>query len=185
MQLTVFGASGRTGSCLVAQALERGHRVTAYVRNANSLPQHPQLDVVVGDIGSSADVERVVNGQDVVLMALGAKRDSRDHVRTRGTTTIVPAMQKFGVKRLINVAGIDSGESRGRLGRIGKPGSLGAGTTFRILEAYPACTAHGCSHQVLVNIDERWIQKKCDYFLVNILSIFIRNGDRKGKITWN
>ena len=74
MQLTVFGATGQTGRCLVSQALELGHDVTAFVRSKDAFPtRHPHLDVVVGDVANAADVERVVNGQDVVLMSLGVK----------------------------------------------------------------------------------------------------------------
>ena len=120
MQLTVFGATGRTGGCIVAQALERGHRVTAFVRDAASLPvRHPQLDVIVGDIANAIEIQRVVNGQDVILLALGAKLGTHEQVRTQATLNIVPAMQEFGVRRLINVSGIGTSESRANLGRIG------------------------------------------------------------------
>lgn len=120
MQLTVFGATGRTGGCIVAQALERGHRVTAFVRSAASLQvRHPQLDVIVGDIADSIEIQRVVNGQDVILIALGAKLGAHEQVCTQATLNIVPAMQEFGVRRLINVSGIGTSESRANLGRIG------------------------------------------------------------------
>jgi len=119
VQLTVFGASGRTGTCLVTQALEQGHRVTAFVRSTDSLTlHHAQLDVVVGDVTSPYDVERVVNGQDVILMALGVKLGGHEQVCTRATANIVPAMQKFGVRRLINVSGVGTGATRQRLGRV-------------------------------------------------------------------
>ena len=121
MQLTVFGASGRTGSCLVSQALELGHDVTAFVRDAESIKiRHPHLDVVVGDVANSGDVERVINGQDVVLMALGVKMGAADQVCTVATATIVPAMQKYGVRRLINVSGVGTGEARARLGALAR-----------------------------------------------------------------
>jgi putative NADH-flavin reductase len=121
MQLTVFGASGRTGSCLVSQALELGHDVTAFVRDAESIKiRHPHLDVVVGDVANSGDVERVINGQDVVLMALGVKMAAADQVCTVATATIVPAMQKYGVRRLINVSGVGTGEARARLGALAR-----------------------------------------------------------------
>ncbi len=116
MRLTIFGASGRTGTCIVSQALELGHDVTAFVRTPGSLTtRHPRLDILVGDIAESDDVERVVNGQDVVLMALGVKQGTADQVCTIATTTIVPAMQKFGVERLINVSDVTTGETRERL----------------------------------------------------------------------
>jgi len=34
MRVTVFGASGRTGRPVVGQALDRGHEVVAFVRDA-------------------------------------------------------------------------------------------------------------------------------------------------------
>jgi len=121
MQLTVFGATGQTGRCLVSQALELGHDVTAFVRSEDAFPtRHPHLDVVVGDVANSMDVERVVNGQDVVLMALGVKMGVADQVCTIATATIVPAMQKYGVRRLINVAGVGTGEARARLGVLAR-----------------------------------------------------------------
>jgi len=120
MRLTVFGASGRTGQCLVSQALDLGHSVTAFVRRPDALEPRAHLDVVVGDIASFEDVERVVNGQDVVLMALGVPMGVADQVCTIATANVVPAMQKYGVRRLLNVAGVGTGESRGQLGPLGR-----------------------------------------------------------------
>jgi len=121
MRLTIFGASGLTGTCLVSQALDLGHDVTAFVRTPGSVAQtHPNLDVVVGDVASATDVERVVNGQDVVMMSLGVKMGVPDQVCTIATATIVPAMQKFGVRRLLNVSGVGTGEARNRLSALGK-----------------------------------------------------------------
>ena len=80
--------------------------------------RHPHLDVIVGDIANAIEVERVVNGQDVVLMALGAKLGAaRTGVHAARPLNIVPAMQKFGVRRLINVSGIGTSESRANLER--------------------------------------------------------------------
>ena len=121
MQLTIFGASGQTGQCLVSQALELGHNVTAFVRAADSLPMlHAHLGVVVGNVARTDDVERVINGQDAVLLALGVEMGVADQVCTIATATIVPAMQKYGIRRLINVAGVGTGESRAQLGGLAR-----------------------------------------------------------------
>ena len=37
MKLVIFGASGKTGSELVKQALEKGHSVTAFVRDPSRI----------------------------------------------------------------------------------------------------------------------------------------------------
>jgi uncharacterized protein YbjT (DUF2867 family) len=50
MHVIVFGASGGVGREVVRQALEKGYRVTAYVRDRSRLPvQHDNLAVAEGD----------------------------------------------------------------------------------------------------------------------------------------
>jgi putative NADH-flavin reductase len=121
VRLTVFGASGQTGACLVAQGLALGHSVTAFVRDPKSITtRHENLDVVAGDVGSADDVARVINGQDVVLLALGVKMGVADQVCTIATANVVPAMQQFGVRRLINIGGMGTGAARDQLSALGK-----------------------------------------------------------------
>lgn len=162
MRLTIFGASGLTGTCLVSQALELGHDVTAFVRAPGSVTQtHPNLDVVVGDVASTADVERVVNGQDVVLMSLGVKMGVPDQVCTIATATIVPAMQKFGVRRLLNVSGLGTGEARGQLSALGKLVANG----LRVLDRH-AFRDKESQDALIRNSDLDWISV-CPPWLTN------------------
>jgi len=162
MQLTVFGASGKTGTCLVSQALELGHDVTAFIRSPGTVAlRHPHLDVVVGDVGRSDDVERVVNGQDVVLMALGVAMGATDQVCTIATTTIVPAMQKYGVRRLINVAGVGTGEAREQLGTLARVIAGG----LRVLDRH-AFRDKEAQDELIRNSDLDWINV-CPPWLTN------------------
>lgn len=110
MKIAVFGASGRTGRVLVDQALARGHRVTAFVRDPSRLPDargRPDVvpDVVRGDVTDAAAVEEAVAGQDAVLSALGHAKGSPKDVQARGTANIIAAMEKHGVRRLISLTG--------------------------------------------------------------------------------
>src|ERR1700730_6173755 len=67
MRLLIVGANGGTGRHLVAQALQRGHIVTAFVRNPSTLERnHSQLTVVQGDVLDYASVEAAVRGQEAV-----------------------------------------------------------------------------------------------------------------------
>jgi uncharacterized protein YbjT (DUF2867 family) len=50
MKVIVFGATGGIGRLLVAGALERGHAVTAFVRNGQPLEPRDGLRVVQGDL---------------------------------------------------------------------------------------------------------------------------------------
>jgi len=57
MNLTVFGATGGVGRQVITQALDRGDRVTAYVRNPAKLDlTHPNLTVIAGELTDREDV---------------------------------------------------------------------------------------------------------------------------------
>ena len=51
MKLTILGATGATGTCLISQALAAGHEVTAVVRDPARLtgPDHPRLRTVTAE----------------------------------------------------------------------------------------------------------------------------------------
>jgi putative NADH-flavin reductase len=113
MKLLVFGPTGGTGRQLVEQALAQGHVVTAFARNPAKLDiEHENLHVVQGDVLDSAAVEAAIQGQEVVLCALGAPASDKSTVRANGTKTIIDAMEKVGVRRFICQASLGYGDSR-------------------------------------------------------------------------
>lgn len=114
MKLLIIGSTGSIGQQLVAQALEQGHSVTAFARNPAKIPlRHPHLTIIQGDAMNLSAVEKAVQGQDVVLCALGA--GSKGVVRSEGTRHIVQAMEHAGVKRFICQTSLGVGDSRGNL----------------------------------------------------------------------
>ncbi|KAJ6784495.1 hypothetical protein PWT90_03660 [Aphanocladium album] len=79
MHMYMTGASGRNGSLALAQVLERGHTVTALVRNPASLPAHANLTVLEGSPLRQADVERALSTPvraDAVIGTLSLARTS-------------------------------------------------------------------------------------------------------------
>jgi uncharacterized protein len=54
MKVAVIGASGHIGSKLVAELLDRGHRVTGIVRHPEALPPRDGLAALRGDLGIRA-----------------------------------------------------------------------------------------------------------------------------------
>jgi putative NADH-flavin reductase len=107
MKITIFGATGKVGRHLVDQALERGDRVTAFVRDPSKLTtqRHERLKVVQGNVQNPKDVEQAVAGTDTVLSALGQTKTSSKDVLTEGIKNIVAAMNKHGVRRLVSLTG--------------------------------------------------------------------------------
>jgi putative NADH-flavin reductase len=113
MNILVFGATGGTGRQLVAQALQQGHTVTAFVRTPAKLAlQHAHLRLVQGDVLDYDAVRAAMLGQDAVLSALGAPaRQTRDTLRSDGTRTILRAMESAGLRRFICLTTLGIGDS--------------------------------------------------------------------------
>jgi len=118
LRLLIVGATGGTGRQLVAQALERGHEVTAMVRNPDKLHiDHLRLTVVQGDVLDAASVDRAVQGQEAVLSALGHRRYLYPaRILSEGTRHIVRAMEAHGVRRFVCETSLGIGDSAGRMG---------------------------------------------------------------------
>ncbi|WP_374009436.1 NAD(P)-dependent oxidoreductase [Leifsonia sp. LS-T14] len=72
MRLVIFGAGGRTGAQLVAQALERGDEVTAVVRRPTGMPGGV-AERIVPDLADTAAVREVIANGDAVLSAIGPR----------------------------------------------------------------------------------------------------------------
>ncbi len=114
MKLLIFGSTGSIGRLLIKQALEQGHTVTAFTRDATKVDiKHNNLQVTQGDVMDPALVERAIQGHEVVLCSLGAGR--KGTVRSEGTRNIISAMEKVGVRRLICQSTLGVGDSRGNL----------------------------------------------------------------------
>jgi putative NADH-flavin reductase len=117
-RVLIIGATGGTGRQLVAQALARGHTVTALVREPSRLQtDHPQLTVLQGDVLNAGSVEAAMHGQDAVLCALGHKRYFYPtRILSEGTRHILRAMESHGVPRLICETSLGIGDSAWRMG---------------------------------------------------------------------
>jgi putative NADH-flavin reductase len=109
MKMTVFGASGGTGTQLVTQALADGHEVLAVVRDRSRLavPAHPHLQVAVADAMDPGSITGAVTGRDAVVSAIGPRGSVRapTTVCADSARSIVTAMQAAGSRRLIVVSG--------------------------------------------------------------------------------
>lgn len=100
----VFGATGRTGFQVVKRALERGMKVTAFVRDPKKINLlHPNLTVVQGDALVQQDVSKHMKGMDAVVSALSSSEVS---FRLVFINNIINAMREHKVKRIIAIGGI-------------------------------------------------------------------------------
>lgn len=115
MKLAVFGATGRTGKLVVEQALKQGHEVFALVRTPAKMGvQHECLHLIQGDALNAADVEKTILGVDAVLNTLGPIKGAPVNLQTTAMQHIISAMEKNGVKRMINLIGAGIGDPNDR-----------------------------------------------------------------------
>lgn len=112
MKLTIFGATGGTGSEVVRQGLDAGHDVVAVVRDPARLPvKHHNLTVLTADVTRPADIAGAVAGRDAVISALGHSRRRKERKAAQDTTlladtarSITEAMRVRGSRRLVVVS---------------------------------------------------------------------------------
>lgn len=108
MRITVFGASGRTGRSLVGQALEQGHEVVAFVRDALGFDvPGERLDVHEGDARDPETVTEAIRESEAVISVLALEMAEDEPEHSEATRTIVEATKAEGVRRIVVTANND------------------------------------------------------------------------------
>jgi putative NADH-flavin reductase len=106
MRIVVFGASRGVGLQVVKQALEAGHRVTAFIRSPETFEvKHSNLTIFKGDSMEASAVENAIAGHDAVISTLGPTRPQVPHMMETSAKNIVAGMKKHGVRRLVSTTG--------------------------------------------------------------------------------
>ena len=126
MKIAVLGATGRTGGLVVEQALERGHRVVAYVRRAGALRAREGLRIVVGELIDTELLQSALSDVDAVICCLGTLRHKPVDLMQKNLPLIVQAMKRADRTRLILLSAYGVGETA-------KTASLGARVLYRTM----------------------------------------------------
>jgi uncharacterized protein len=100
MRIAVFGATGRIGSAVVAEAHARGHEVTPVVRRDRPAVLAGVANVVA-DLDDPATVRAACAGQDVVVSAIGWRPEESDDLLARAARVLVDAVRTAGTRLLI------------------------------------------------------------------------------------
>lgn len=112
MKLAILAANGQIARIVENRILNeyefKDVDLTLFLRNAsrlNDLKDNPRVTLIEGNLNNPDDVEKAVQGQDMVFNAV---IDHDDAGHNRPTHNIINAMKKDGVNRLIltNLLGI-------------------------------------------------------------------------------
>lgn len=107
MNLTVFGAGGRTGRHVVAQAVGRGHHVTVLVRDSGTFDAPSGVRVVQGDARDPAAVEGALLDAQAVVSVLALMSAEAEPEHSDATRTVVKTAERLGVPRVVVTANND------------------------------------------------------------------------------
>lgn len=106
MKIAVIGATGKTGQRVTTELLQRGHHVTAVVRNPSKVQNHKNLSVVTNDLSDAKQIAAALKGADAVVSAYGAPADDTEQVVT--VTRHITDAAKQNKQRLLVVGGAAS-----------------------------------------------------------------------------
>ena len=108
MKIALFGASGNIGKRIGAEALERGHEVTAMIRHT-SRSENKCMHCVSVDITDPAKVAAAVKGHEAVINAVSpAGNAAGDNMLVQAAKSLLEALPRAGIRRLLIVGGAGS-----------------------------------------------------------------------------
>lgn len=117
--ILIIGGAGYLGRNLALALVERGDRVRIFDRHVprGVLASHPNVECVVGDLRSTADVDRAVAGCQTVFHAASmicaltiaprALREQVEAINVQGTRNVLDACLAHGVRRLVYTSSIN------------------------------------------------------------------------------
>jgi putative NADH-flavin reductase len=103
--IVVYGAGGRAGSRIVAEAATRGHEVTAVARDAARLRDLPAgVRAASGEATSTASLREQLAGADALVFAIGGPDKSVYARAARAAVGVLSPLGRGGA-RLIHMGG--------------------------------------------------------------------------------
>ena len=115
LDILVYGATGKVGTHVVDEALQRGHVVTAVSRDPSRIEkQHPNLTAARGDLLDTDSIASLIADKDVVIISvrgiLGKEKRPEDALQRVAVEKVVGVLRdaQDGAARLIHVGGAGS-----------------------------------------------------------------------------
>lgn len=104
MNVVLFGATGKSGSRILNELVERGHQVTAAVRDPSKVAAGKQVSVRQDDLSDPRHTAEILRGADAVISAYAPPAYDTDAL-IGVTERQLQALALAGIKRLLVVGG--------------------------------------------------------------------------------
>jgi uncharacterized protein len=133
MKIVIFGVSGRAGSRIAHEALQRGYSMTGVVHRAGTPPvESEKVHIVTGDVLDPDSVAKVAKGRDAVVNAVAAPDLEDREFHLKAARSLIAGLKKGGVRRLIVVGGAGSLEVAPGVQLVDSPGFPSAWKTVAL-----------------------------------------------------
>lgn len=100
MKVALVGATGPVGRRLMQELIDRGHEVTAVVRNIENVPLHPRITAAKADINDKTGFPDTLRGHDAIITSIRFLKSDPE--------TLIGGIRASGVKRYLSVGGAAS-----------------------------------------------------------------------------
>uniref|UniRef100_UPI003FEDA473 NAD(P)-dependent oxidoreductase n=1 Tax=Alloprevotella sp. TaxID=1872471 RepID=UPI003FEDA473 len=106
----LIGATGFVGSAVLNELVERGHKVTAVVRNVEKIAKNDLVTAVKEDVANVEAIAKLAEGKDAIISAYnpGWTNPEIATLITENYPKILEAAKQSGVERLLIVGGAGS-----------------------------------------------------------------------------
>ena len=192
MRVLVTGATGYIGGRLVPRLIGAGHDVRVLVRQPERLRDVPwaaSVDVVAGDLGDRAAVDRAMDGIEVVyylVHSMGGRGDF-ESIELEIARNVAASAREHGVGRIVYLGGLHPEgvrlsrhlRSRAEVGEV----LLGSGVPTVVLQAGVIIGSGSTSFEMIRHLTEvlpympapRWVRSRIQPIAVrDVLHYLIR-----------
>ena len=110
MKIALIGASGFVGSAILNELVERGHTITAIVRNPEKIKENALVLPIKVNAQDENELAAAIKDHDAVVNSFSPGISSTDIYADylKGNKAIQHAAKKSGVKRLLVIGGAGS-----------------------------------------------------------------------------
>ena len=169
-KVVLIGATGFVGSAILNELVERGHEVTAVVRNVEKLPKNALVKPVKEDVGNEDAIAKLLEGKDAVISAYNPGWNNPNIAQETivNYRHILASTKKSGIGRLLIVGGA---------------GTLFCAPGVRILETgvLPNEIFNGVVSLGYVYLNILQNEKELDWVFFSPAGMFDEKGERTGK----
>jgi putative NADH-flavin reductase len=164
MKVALIGGTGQSGRRILTELLDRGHSVTAMVRDPAKLQAHAGFTAVQGDVNDEESIVAASRGADALVSAYGPGPEHAE-LLVPATEHLLAAAKASGVPRFIYVGGAGALEVA--------PGVTLIGSGHVPAEWLPIAQAHADALEVVRKSDVNWTSVAP--------SAYFEAGERTGK----